>query len=70
VRGASDPSVLGVKIADEPVEILSLQPASDTRPGIDLITLRLPASLAGRREVAVVLAAGEAVSNKVLIRIQ
>ncbi|MBY0502852.1 MAG: serine hydrolase [Bryobacteraceae bacterium] len=68
VRGQADLSVLTAKVGDADVAVASADIAEE--PGRDTITLRLPADLAGRGEVDVVVTAGGRASNAVKINLR
>lgn len=65
----TDPAALALKIGDENAEVVAVE-RSGSEAGVDLVTVRIPAALAGRGEVDVVLAAGEAVSNAVKVQVK
>lgn len=66
IRAVSDPAAIGVRIGDEAAEVLALE-RSENDPGVDIVTVRLPRSLAGRGELDVVLAVSESASNAVKV---
>jgi uncharacterized protein (TIGR03437 family) len=69
VRSQTDPAAFAVKIGDEAVEVVSVQ-ASESTPGVDLITVTVPPSLTGRGEVDVTLTVGEETANSVKLAVQ
>ncbi len=69
VRSLTDPAAFAVRIGDENAVMVSVQP-SDAAGGVDLVTVRLPRSLAGRGELSVVLIAGEVESNAVKVHVK
>jgi N-acyl-D-amino-acid deacylase len=58
-------SMLAAKIGDVDAEVMSV--AAGENPGEDLVTLKIPADLAGRGDVDVVLVGGERRSNAVRV---
>lgn len=69
IRLFTDPAALAVKIGDENAEVLAIEPGA-AGPGVDLVTVRIPAALAGRGEADVTLAAGEVLSNAVKVHLK
>lgn len=68
-RGQPDLAAFSARIGDEIAEVIAVA-ASESTAGTDLITLRLPESLAGRGEVDLVVSAGEKAANAVKLTIQ
>lgn len=69
VRGQTDAASFTARIGDEPAEVAAVT-AADSAPGVDLITVRLPESLAGRGEVDLVIATGEKTANSVKLNLR
>jgi len=66
IRAFADPAALAVRIGEELVEVAAVQP-DESEAGVDLVTVNLPRSLAGRGELDVTLTAAEFTSNAVKI---
>jgi len=66
IRGQSD---LTVQIGGETVEVVAVTP-SESEPGVDLLTVRLPRALIGQGELEVAVTSAEKSSNAVKIRIK
>jgi N-acyl-D-amino-acid deacylase len=69
IRGQTDVAGISARIGDEPAEVLSMQPSASA-PGVDMVTVRLPRSLAGRGELDVIVTVSEKSSNSVKIVVQ
>jgi uncharacterized protein (TIGR03437 family) len=69
IRSLLDPAALSVRTGDEAAEVLALERSANNN-GVDLVTIRLPRSLAGRGELDVVLTAADLSSNTVKILIK
>ncbi|MBL8290589.1 MAG: serine hydrolase [Bryobacterales bacterium] len=66
IRAFGDPAALAVRIGEELVEVAAVQP-DESEAGVDMVTVNLPRSLAGRGELDVTLTAAEIPSNAVKI---
>jgi uncharacterized protein (TIGR03437 family) len=69
VRSQTDPAAFAARVGDENAEITAIQPSS-TAAGIDLVTVRLPRTLAGRGDLDLTLAVAGKTSNPVKINVK
>jgi uncharacterized protein (TIGR03437 family) len=69
VRSQTDPAAFAARIGDENADVIAIQPSS-TAAGVDLVTVRLPRTLAGRGDLDLTLAVAGKTSNAVKINVK
>ena len=68
VRSQTDPTAFGITIGDQTADVIAIE-FSSTAAGVDLVTVRLPRSLAGQGDLDLTLTVGGKTSNPVRISV-